>query len=121
MDSFGEIIPFAKEMLQQRSGRSLLKIYVLGSTLAVLGAAGGLVGTILLPFAAGDAADADADLAELLTATREKEKEKEKQRAAMSLPACDQTEVEDVLEMETKAKHMVAAGRRKSSIRLHAS
>uniref|UniRef100_A0A3B3H4E0 Uncharacterized protein n=1 Tax=Oryzias latipes TaxID=8090 RepID=A0A3B3H4E0_ORYLA len=37
MDSMQELIPFAKEMLRQKPGRGLLKIYLLGSVLAVLG------------------------------------------------------------------------------------
>uniref|UniRef100_A0A8C8A382 Uncharacterized protein n=1 Tax=Oryzias sinensis TaxID=183150 RepID=A0A8C8A382_9TELE len=34
MDSMQELIPFAKEMLRQKPGRGLLKIYLLGSVLA---------------------------------------------------------------------------------------
>uniref|UniRef100_A0A671UG19 Uncharacterized protein n=1 Tax=Sparus aurata TaxID=8175 RepID=A0A671UG19_SPAAU len=33
METIGEIIPFAKEMLNQRPSRGMLKIYMLGSTL----------------------------------------------------------------------------------------
>uniref|UniRef100_A0A3Q3R5V2 Uncharacterized protein n=1 Tax=Monopterus albus TaxID=43700 RepID=A0A3Q3R5V2_MONAL len=36
MDTIGEIIPFAKEMLNQRPNRNMLKIYMLGSTLLEL-------------------------------------------------------------------------------------
>lgn len=50
MESFGEMIPFAKEMLNQRPSRNMLKIYMLGSSLALLGLVGGLVETLLLPF-----------------------------------------------------------------------
>uniref|UniRef100_A0A8P4G2C2 G0/G1 switch protein 2 n=1 Tax=Dicentrarchus labrax TaxID=13489 RepID=A0A8P4G2C2_DICLA len=50
METISEIIPFAKEMLNQRPSRSMLKIYMLGSTLAMLGVVGGLVETVLLPF-----------------------------------------------------------------------
>uniref|UniRef100_A0A3Q2PIF1 G0/G1 switch 2 n=1 Tax=Fundulus heteroclitus TaxID=8078 RepID=A0A3Q2PIF1_FUNHE len=42
MDSISDIIPFAKDMLRQRPTRSMLKIYMLGSTLAVLGMVGGM-------------------------------------------------------------------------------
>lgn len=50
MESLGEMIPFAKEMLNQRPSRHMLKIYMLGSSLALLGLVGGLVETLLLPF-----------------------------------------------------------------------
>lgn len=50
MESLGEVIPFAKEMLNQRPSKHMLKIYMLGSGLALLGLVGGLVKTLLLPF-----------------------------------------------------------------------
>ncbi|KAF6732274.1 G0/G1 switch protein 2 [Oryzias melastigma] len=50
MESMQELIPFAKEMLRQKPGRGLLKIYLLGSVLAVLGTAIGLVQTVCRPF-----------------------------------------------------------------------
>lgn len=50
MESLGEVIPFAKEMLNQRPSKHMLKIYMLGSSLALLGLVGGLVKTLLLPF-----------------------------------------------------------------------
>ncbi|XP_041654985.1 G0/G1 switch protein 2 [Cheilinus undulatus] len=51
METITEIIPFTKEMLSQRPGWGMLKIYMLGSTLAMLGAISCLVETVLLPFA----------------------------------------------------------------------
>ncbi|CAL8326059.1 unnamed protein product [Merluccius merluccius] len=50
METIAEMIPFAKEMLSHRPGRGLVKVYLLGSTLALLGAVGGLVETVFLPF-----------------------------------------------------------------------
>lgn len=50
MESLGDVIPFAKEMLNQWPGKHMLKIYMLGSSLALLGLVGGLVKTLLLPF-----------------------------------------------------------------------
>lgn len=50
MESLGEVIPFAKEMLNQRPSKHMLKIYMLGSSLALLGLLGGLVKTLLLLF-----------------------------------------------------------------------
>uniref|UniRef100_A0A672IPE2 G0/G1 switch 2 n=1 Tax=Salarias fasciatus TaxID=181472 RepID=A0A672IPE2_SALFA len=57
MEDAAEIIPFVMEMLRQKPNRSLLKIYVLGSTLAILGAVGSVVDTIILPFT--DVVDTD--------------------------------------------------------------
>ncbi|XP_004068958.1 G0/G1 switch protein 2 [Oryzias latipes] len=57
MDSMQELIPFAKEMLRQKPGRGLLKIYLLGSVLAVLGTAISLVQTVCRPFSSGDPVD----------------------------------------------------------------
>ncbi|XP_037627877.1 G0/G1 switch protein 2 [Sebastes umbrosus] len=112
METIGEIIPFAKEMLNQRPSRSMLKIYILGSTLAMLGLVGGLVETVFLPFMEQDTVeDAPAEL------IMEKKKEKEEEVLESVSP-----EVEDVLEtevIEAKAKHVLA--RRRSSYRLHAS
>uniref|UniRef100_M4AYD6 G0/G1 switch 2 n=1 Tax=Xiphophorus maculatus TaxID=8083 RepID=M4AYD6_XIPMA len=46
METMQELIPFAKEMLRQRANRKLLGVYLLGSVLAVLGTAVGLVETL---------------------------------------------------------------------------
>uniref|UniRef100_A0A8D3BYI5 Uncharacterized protein n=1 Tax=Scophthalmus maximus TaxID=52904 RepID=A0A8D3BYI5_SCOMX len=40
METIGEIIPFAKEVLNQRPKWGMVKIYTLGSTLAMLGVFG---------------------------------------------------------------------------------
>ncbi|XP_033943635.1 G0/G1 switch protein 2 [Pseudochaenichthys georgianus] len=105
MDTFGEIIPFAKEMLTQRPSLSMLKLYMLGSTLVVLGVVGGLVETVLLPF--GEQETVEDAPGELIM-------EKKPDMTAVS------PEEDDVYEtelMEAKAKHLVM-GRRRSSIRL---
>nr|ACI67827.1 lymphocyte G0/G1 switch protein 2 [Salmo salar] len=36
METMNEIIPFAKEILSQRPSRGMMKVYLLGSTLACL-------------------------------------------------------------------------------------
>ncbi|XP_070825186.1 G0/G1 switch protein 2 [Chaetodon trifascialis] len=117
METIGEIIPFAKEMLNQRPNRGMLKIYMLGSTLAMLGVVGGLVETVLLPFA--DQESVEDTLAELMM-----ERKKEKKQVLTSHTALARPEVVDVLEtaaIEVKAKHLVTAGQRSSANRLHAS
>ncbi|XP_028439742.1 G0/G1 switch protein 2 [Perca flavescens] len=111
METIGEIIPFAKEMLNQRPGRGMLKIYMLGSTLAMLGVVGGLVETVLLPFVQEEETDEDMSAEQIGEMMTKKEK-----HTTLVHP-----EGVDMLEMvETKAKHLVTA-RRRNSIRLHAS
>lgn len=117
METIGEIIPFAKEMLNQRPSRGMLKIYMLGSTLAMLGVVGGLVETVLLPFAEQETVE-DAQ-EELIM-----EKKKEKKQVLKSHTTLVRPEVADVMEIvviEAKAKHLVTAGKRSSANRLHAS
>lgn len=59
METMQELIPFAKEMLRQRPSRGLLRVYLLGSVLAVLGTAIGLVETVCHPFSSGEPVDAE--------------------------------------------------------------
>lgn len=108
MENIGEIIPFAKEMLNRRPSREMLKIYMLGSTVAVLGAIGGLVETVLLPFAEQEnVEDAPAEL----------DMEKEKKQVLRSSTTSAQPEVVDVLNtlmIEAEDEHLVAAEQRSS-------
>ncbi|XP_070695076.1 G0/G1 switch protein 2 [Pempheris klunzingeri] len=117
METIGEIIPFAKEMLTQRPSRSMLRIYMLGSTLAVLGVVGGLVETVLLPFVEQEGAE-DAP-AELIMVKKKEKKQVLKSHATMVLP--EVVDVSETAVMETKAKHLVTAGQRSSANRLYAS
>lgn len=118
METIGEIIPFAKEMLNQRPSRGMLKIYMLGSTLAMLGVVGGLVETVLLPFT-------EQETVEDMPAEQiREEEEKEKKQAVKSQSTLVHPEVVNVPEsvvIEVKAKHLVTAGLRSSANRLHAS
>lgn len=109
MDTFGEIIPFAKEMLTQRPSLSMLKLYMLGSTLVVLGVVGGLVETVLLPF--GEQETVEDAPGELIMEKNEKEK------PDMTVVSPEEDDVYETELMEAKAKHLVM-GRRRSSIRL---
>ncbi|GLD50470.1 G0/G1 switch protein 2-like protein [Lates japonicus] len=104
-------------MLNQRPNRGMLKIYMLGSTLAMLGLVGGLVETIFLPFVEQETIE-DTPV-ELMM-----EKKKEKKQVLKSHTTLVCPEVVDVLEtvvIENKAKHLVTAGQRSSANRLHAS
>ncbi|XP_034442757.1 G0/G1 switch protein 2-like [Hippoglossus hippoglossus] len=62
METMQELIPFAKEMLSQKPGRGLLKVYLLGSMFAVLGTIIGLVETVCQPFSSGQWMDAESVL-----------------------------------------------------------
>uniref|UniRef100_UPI0037E7A2CE G0/G1 switch protein 2 n=1 Tax=Semicossyphus pulcher TaxID=241346 RepID=UPI0037E7A2CE len=116
METISEIIPFAKEMLNQRPGRGMLKIYMLGSTLAMLGAVAAVVETVLLPFAEREETDEDMP-GELIL---EKIKREKKQMLALESTLIP-TEVVETEVIDAKAKHLGTAGRRVSVNRLHAS
>ena len=105
METIGEIIPFAKEMLTQRPSLSMLKLYMLGSTLVVLGVVGGLVETVLLPFVEQETVE-DAP-GELIM----------EKKPDMTVVSPEEDDVYQTELMEAKAKHLVT-GRRRSSIRL---
>ncbi|KAK5911821.1 hypothetical protein CesoFtcFv8_001757 [Champsocephalus esox] len=61
MGSMQELIPFVREILSQRPSRGLLKVYLLGSVLAVLGTVIGLLDTACQPFSSGETMDAEED------------------------------------------------------------
>lgn len=62
METLEELIPFAREMLSQKPSRGLLKVYLVGSVLAVLGTVIGLVESVCHPFCSGGEVDAEARL-----------------------------------------------------------
>ncbi|XP_071333483.1 G0/G1 switch protein 2 [Trachinotus anak] len=117
METIGEIIPFAKEMLNQRPNRNMVKIYMLGSTLAMLGMIGGMVETILLPFVEQEPVE-DTPV-ELIMKKRKEKKQVLKSHTTLVRP--EVIDVPETVAIEAKAKHLVTAGRRNSSNRLHAS
>ncbi|XP_040009224.1 G0/G1 switch protein 2 [Xiphias gladius] len=118
METIGEIIPFAKEMLNQRPNRGMVKIYMLGSTLAILGLVGGLVETVFLPFVAQETVeDTPADL----IAEMRKEKKKKASKPHTTLVRPEVVDVTETVVIEAKAKHLVTARRRSSATRLYAS
>lgn len=117
METIGEIIPFAKEMLNQKPSRGMLKIYMLGSTLAMLGVVGGLLETVFLPFVEHDT---DEDTAVEMIMEEKKEK-KQKLESHTTLIRSDVVDVLETVGIEAKAKHLVTAGQRSSANRLYAS
>ncbi|XP_021501131.1 G0/G1 switch protein 2 [Meriones unguiculatus] len=52
MESVQELIPLAREMMAQKPRGKLVKLYVLGSVLALFGVVLGLVETVCSPFTA---------------------------------------------------------------------
>ncbi|XP_007573033.2 G0/G1 switch protein 2 isoform X1 [Poecilia formosa] len=114
MESISDIIPFAKDLLSLKPTRSMLKIYMLGSTLAVLGMVGGMVEMIFLPFA--EDRTIEEELEQLLIENKKKK----------DVPTADTTSVptEDVMAVvmsEAKVKHPGSALQRSSANRLYAS
>ncbi|XP_028266153.1 G0/G1 switch protein 2 [Parambassis ranga] len=113
MENLSEIIPFAKEMLNQKPNRRMLKIYLLGSSLAVLGMVSGVVETIFLPFVDG----VEDEPAEISVMTEKKKKKVE----VDSHTSVVDTEVMQTAMIEVKAKHLPTAAQRSNAHRLHAS
>ena len=112
-----DIIPFAKEMLRQRPSQGMLKIYILGSTLAMLGMVGGLVEKVFLPFLEDQSVE-DEGVEELFF-----EKNRREKQWLISHATFVHTEAEDMLGTvlsEAKAKHLGTVVRRDSVNRIHA-
>ncbi|KAG3258182.1 G0/G1 switch 2 [Ictidomys tridecemlineatus] len=66
METVQELIPLAKEMMSQKPKGKLVKLYVLGSVLALFGVVLGLMETVCSPFtAASRLRDEEAMVAEL--------------------------------------------------------
>ncbi|XP_052594055.1 G0/G1 switch protein 2 [Peromyscus californicus insignis] len=66
MESVQELIPLAKEVMAQRPRGKLVKLYVLGSMLALFSVVLGLMETVCSPFtAASRVRDQEAAVAEL--------------------------------------------------------
>lgn len=116
MESTRDIIPFAKEMLRQTPSWSVLKIYMLGSTLAMLGMVGGLVEMILLPFF-----DNDTTEEERAKFFMEQTKEKKTSKPDSALVHTEFGDMTGAAWSNVKAKHRETAVQRSSANRLHAS
>lgn len=69
METAQELIPLAKDLMAQKPTSKLVKLYVLGSVLALFGAVLGLVETVCSPFsAASRLREEEAAVAELRAA-----------------------------------------------------
>lgn len=112
MESLQELIPFAKEMLRQKSSRGLLKVYLVGSVFTVLATVIGLVNTICHPFSSGEPVDVEMIL---MLAKEQRTIEAETQR---SLGVQGKEEEEDIAcENEIKTHSMTLSKTHESSLR----
>ncbi|KAL1020611.1 hypothetical protein UPYG_G00002410 [Umbra pygmaea] len=108
METINEFIPFAKEMLSQRPSRGMMKVYLVGSTLAFFGVVGGLVETVCMPFCEQE--PLDEEMTRLVT---EEKRQMLEQDIAAALP--------DVVdETQTDVKKPPVGRQRRASIRSHA-
>ncbi|KAG5274589.1 hypothetical protein AALO_G00137960 [Alosa alosa] len=114
METLQEIIPFAKEMINQKPNRGMLKVYLVGSVVAVLGTVLGLVQTVCQSFSSVDDAALDAELAKLVA--REL-REEERRRKREEVPEV----VEKTNYGERKREEMAGVAHRSAATRLHAS
>ncbi|KAL2103854.1 hypothetical protein ACEWY4_000722 [Coilia grayii] len=106
-----EVIPFARELLEQGCSRRLLRIYVLGSGLAVCGLVGGLVDAASFIFG-------ERDTITMETEMPVSEKATEKQLEPVEPPVDTSVSTDDVFdgeEMFAKAKQSPAITRRRRS------
>lgn len=82
METLQEVIPFAKEMINQKPNRGMLKVYLVGSVVAVLGTVLGLVQIVCQPFSSTDDAALDAELSKLVAREQREERRRELQMVA---------------------------------------
>lgn len=82
METLQEVIPFAKEMINQKPNRGMLKVYLVGSVVAVLGTVLGLVQMVCQPFSSVDDAALDAELSKLVAREQREERRREQQGVA---------------------------------------
>lgn len=120
MENLEELVPFVKEMLSQKPSRGLLKVYLVGSVLAVLGTVIGLVETVCHPFSSAGKMDAEIDL---LLSQRKRLVDTELQRGMVEEKEKDEEEEE---EKEKGRTHVIISkthrmSQRTSANRLHAS
>lgn len=120
MENMEEAILFAKEILNQKPSRGLLKVYLVGSVFAVLGTVIGLVETVCRPFSTETM---DAELA-FMVAQKQRTVEAEPQH---SVGSEDGEEEEELAEKNGTKTQIVSLSKthrhsqRSMANRLHAS
>ncbi|XP_062400958.1 G0/G1 switch protein 2-like [Sardina pilchardus] len=111
METLQEVIPFAKEMINQKPSRGMLKVYLVGSVVAVLGTVLGLVQTVCQPFSSFDDAALDAELAKLVARELREEERRRKQGEVAERANYDKPQRENT----------AGVAHRSAATRLHAS
>uniref|UniRef100_A0AAY5JWH6 G0/G1 switch 2 n=1 Tax=Esox lucius TaxID=8010 RepID=A0AAY5JWH6_ESOLU len=112
-----EVIPFVKEMLSQKPSRAMLKLYLVGSVMALLGTVLGLIECFYQSFSYGD--PLDAELASLIAREQRALEAEERKRAqdVAVFSASQQITIPKKLEFEATEAQRIAG----SAIRLHAT
>lgn len=128
MENTQELIPFVKEMLRQKPSRNLLKVYLLGSVLAVLGTAVALLETVCHPFSSGEPMDAEMLL---ILAKQQRDAEAETQFSLGGQVEGEEEEEDKkeevrIQESQTETQNLKPSkthglGQRSTANRLHAS
>ncbi|XP_048877646.1 G0/G1 switch protein 2-like [Brienomyrus brachyistius] len=115
METMQALIPFTREMLAQGVGGRMVKVYLLGTAVAALGVALGVVETICQPFSAEESLDEELE--------RPLRKGRRVRGATETRRQSNGEELEaEVLRVQAKKEPLAAAGgRRNSATRLHAS
>ncbi|XP_019369828.1 PREDICTED: G0/G1 switch protein 2 [Gavialis gangeticus] len=98
METVQELIPFAREMLSQKPGRKMVRLYVLGSVLTFFGVLIGLVETVCSPFASQDRLEEEEE--------EEEEKESSPREQAAPQPQGD-SGVEKTKELGAQPRSLV--------------
>lgn len=113
MENLEELVPFVKEMLGQKPSRGLLKVYLVGSVVALLGTVLGLVETVCHPFSSAGAAEID-----LLLSGRPRTAEAEPQRGETEE---QEEEVKETAHTQATVPKPPRTSQRAAANRLHAS
>ncbi|XP_030623451.1 G0/G1 switch protein 2 [Chanos chanos] len=111
METIQEVIPFAKEMLNAGSKGSM-KVYLVGSTFAVLGVMSGVVEAVCSLFPDNGPYEEDQLREELIT---------EQTQTLETETVVPEMEDELASETEAKAKELATVRQRRMSFRAHAS
>lgn len=116
MENLEELVPFVREMLGQKPSRGLLKVYLVGSVVALLGTVLGLVETVCHPFSS---AGPDMDL---LLSGRQRTAEAEPQHGEKEEREDEEkVEVEETAHTQATVPKPLRTSQRAAANRLHAS
>lgn len=112
-----DLIPFTRELLAQGAGGRMVKVYLVGTAVAALGVALGVVETICQPFSAEEPPDEEQEWP-----PREGRCARGATEARRQSNGGEQSAEVEALRVPVNKEPLVAAGgRRNSATRLHAS